>query len=71
MVKAVGVTHQRLKVGAADTSFDDVEDSFQYQSALQAKCDALVTINLRDYSGADTSKIEVLSLGEFVGKYLL
>ena len=71
LVTAVGVSHRRLKIGAADTSFDDVEDSFQYQSALQAKCDALVTINLRDYSGADTSKIEILSPAEFVGKYLL
>ena len=71
MVKAVGVNHQRLKAGVADVSFDDVEDSFQYQSALQAKCDALVTINLRDYSGADASRIEVLSPAEFVGKYLL
>ena len=70
LVTAVGVNHQRLKAGAADTAFDDVEDSFQYQSALQAKCDALVTINLRGYSGADTSKIEILSPAEFVGKYL-
>ena len=70
LVTAVSVSHQRLKVGAADTAFDDVEDSFQYQSALQAKCDALVTINLRDYSGADTSRIEILSPAEFVGKYL-
>lgn len=70
LVKAVGVNHQRLKAGVADVSFDDVEDSFQYQSALQAKCDALVTINLRDYSGADASRIEVLSPAEFVGKYL-
>ena len=71
LVKAVGINHQRLRAGAADASFDDVEDSFQYQSALQAKCDALVTINLRDYSGADTSRIEILSPAEFVGKYLL
>lgn len=70
LVTAVGISHQRLRVGAADMAFDDVEDSFQYQSALQAKCDALVTINLRDYSGADTSKVEILSPVEFVGKYL-
>ena len=54
----------------SDTSFDDVEDSFQYQCALQAKCDALVTINLRDYRNADTSNIEILSPTEFVEKYL-
>ena len=70
LVTTVGVSHQRLRMGTEDVSFDDLEDSFQYQSALQAKCDALVTINLRDYSGGDTSKIEILSPAEFVGKYM-
>lgn len=70
MVTAVGVSHRRLQQGIGDPAFDDVEDSFQYQSALQAKCDSLVTINLRDYRGADTSKIEILSPTEFVDKYL-
>ena len=51
-------------------AFDDVEDSFQYQCALQAKCDALVTINLRDYRNAATSKMEILSPTEFAEKYL-
>ena len=32
-----------------------MEDSYQYQCALQNKCDALVTINLKDYRLADTS----------------
>ena len=68
--QAVGVSHRRLQQGIGDPAFDDVEDSFQYQSALQAKCDSLVTINLRDYRGADTSKIEILSPTEFVDKYL-
>ena len=70
LVTAVGVSHQRLRTGAADLAFDDVEDGFQYQSALQAKCDALVTINLRDYRSADTTRMEILSPVEFVGKYL-
>ena len=46
------------------------EQRREYQSALQAKCDSLVTINLRDYRGADTSQIEILSPTEFVDKYL-
>ena len=59
-----------LSLGINDMAFDDVEDSFQYQCALQNKCDTLITINLRDYLSADTSKVEILSPSEFVDKYL-
>jgi len=51
MVTVAGISHKRITIGTNDTAFDDVEDSFQYQCALQNKCDALVTINLRDYRG--------------------
>ena len=54
MVTAVGLSHKRLSLGINDLSFDDVEDSFQHQCAIQNKCDAFITINLRDYSNADT-----------------
>lgn len=70
MVTAVGISHKRITEGIKDEAFDDVEDSFQYQCALQAKCDALVTINLRDYRNASTSNIEILSPTEFAEKYL-
>ena len=49
---------------------DDAEDSFQYHCALQNKCDALVTINLKDYGNADTSAMDILSPEAFVSKYL-
>ncbi len=70
MVTAAGLNQKRIIQGVNDPAFDDVEDSFQYQCALQAKCDTFVTINLRDYSNADTSKMEILSPTEFVEKYL-
>lgn len=70
MVTSVGITHKRLVQGVNDANFDDIEDSFQYQSALQSKCDALVTINLRDFENVDVSKIEIMSPTEFVNKYL-
>lgn len=70
MVTAVGISHKRITQGIKDVAFDDVEDSFQYQCVLQAKCDALVTINLRDYRNAPTSKMEILSPTEFAEKYL-
>jgi len=70
MVTSVGITHKRLVQGVNDANFDDIEDSFQYQSALQSKCDALVNINLRDFENVDASKIEIMSPTEFVNKYL-
>ena len=70
LVKVVGLSNKRISVGINDVAFDDVEDSFQYQCALQNKCDALVTINLRDYRDADTSNLLILSPSEFVEKYL-
>lgn len=69
IVTAVGISHKRITQGIKDVAFDDVEDSFQYQCALQAKCDALVTINLRDYRNAATSNMEILSPTEFAEKY--
>ena len=70
MVTAVGLSHKGLSQGINDLAFDDVEDSFQYQCALQNKCDALVTINLKDYHNADTAKMEIISPTEFVEKFL-
>lgn len=70
MVTVGGLSHKRIIKGINDTAFDDVEDSFQYQCGLQAKCDALVTINLRDYNNVDTSKMVIMSPTEFVEKYL-
>ena len=70
MVTTVGLSHKGLSQGINDLAFDDVEDSFQYQCALQNKCDALITINLKDYRNTDTAKMEILSPTEFVEKFL-
>ena len=70
IVKATGVTHKRLISGINDVSFDDLEDSFQYHCAIQGKCNCLITINIRDYINADTSKIEILTPSDFVKRYL-
>ena len=70
MATVAGVSHKNIVSGINDLAFDDVEDSFQYQCALQNKCDALVTINLKDYHNADTAKMEIISPTEFVEKFL-
>ena len=70
MATVAGVSHKNIVSGTNNLAFDDVEDSFQYQCALQNKCDALVTINLKDYHNADTAKMKILSPTEFVEKFL-
>ena len=67
LANVVGISHKRIVNGNNDPAFDDIEDSFQYQCALQNKCDVLVTINLKDFSHADSSAMEILSPEEFVG----
>ena len=69
LANVVGISHKRMVNGNNDPAFDDIEDSFQYQCALQNKCDALITINLKDFSRADSPVMEILSPEEFVGKY--
>ena len=70
LVAIGGLSQKRVTQAINDIAFDDVEDSLQYQCALQSKCDTLITINLRDYRNADTSKMEIMSPTEFVEKYL-
>ena len=70
MATVVGISHKRIEIGTNDVAFDDVEDSYQFQCAVQNKCDTLVTINLKDYRGVDSSLMEILSPTEFVSKYL-
>ena len=70
LVTVASVSHKRIVMATNDPAFDDLEDSYQYQCAVQNKCDAIVTINLKDYSRVDTSKIEILSPSEFDSKYL-
>ena len=44
------------------------EQRREYQAV--SKCDTLITINLKDYRGVDSSIMKVLSPTEFVEKYL-
>lgn len=55
--------------GAADTSFSDLEDSFQYQSALQAGCDILLTLNIKDFKDASQEDIKVMEPQSFLSKF--
>jgi len=66
----VDTSHARLVTAINDESFTDIEDSYQYQCALQNGCTHLLTINIKDYREADQTSMEILTPDYFVEKYL-
>lgn len=70
LVKIVSATDTEYRKGVNDLSFRDLEDSFQYRCAISSKCDVLVTINLKDFRGADADMIDVLMPDDFIKLYL-
>ncbi len=48
------------------SSFKDIEDSFQYFSALKSNCDFLLTTNITDFRCADNRNITVTSPHNFL-----
>lgn len=58
------------KAGIEDPAFDDIEDSYQYQAALYAKCDVLITLNAKDFKYAKSKKLQTCTPTDFVTTYL-
>ena len=53
-----------------DQRFSDIEDSYQYQAALSADCDVLLTLNVHDFKYISSDKeISILTPAEFLDKY--
>ena len=57
-----------VKAAANDKSVKDFEDGMQYYSALQAKCQCIIT---EDKAGFYFSKVEVLTAEEFLLKHVV
>lgn len=49
-----------------DLNFSDFEDSLQYQCALKAQCDIILTFNSKDYKNCDIEKVRILTPDEFL-----
>lgn len=65
----VSIDSEEFKDGAIDPAFSDLEDSFQYQCALEADCDILLTINVKDFKKAKQDFIQILSVDDFCKQY--
>ena len=66
LVPVGNIDYADMFTGVDDTSFSDIEDSFQYQCALRNRCDYLVTININDFSNAPQTLTKVLTPNDFV-----
>ncbi len=75
--KKIALLAERLKVTTVDASvteralanlkITDIEDGFEYYSAVDAKCTCIVTYDKRDFHFSD---LEVLNAHEFLLKYV-
>lgn len=58
--------NESLLRSVRDVSFDDLEDSCQYQVAQKAGCGVLITFNITDYPTGDDAPVKVLTPQQFI-----
>lgn len=63
--KVADLSSKSLRKAVCDEAFDDVEDSCQYQAAVNSGCEILVTFNFSDFKKKNGSVI-VMSPSDFV-----
>lgn len=69
MVSVASCSKDSLLVGI-NSSFIDLEDSYQYMTAVQEKCDYLITSNISDFKTNKKHKIKPITPLDFVTKIL-
>ena len=70
LVSVIELTDEVLRIGVNDNLFTDLEDSFQYQAFLIGDCEILVTLNAKDFKGADSNRIGIITPQQFVKEFL-
>ena len=66
----IELNNETLRNSINNLSFTDLEDCFQYQAALSGDCDMLITLNTKDFKGANSPFIKVVTPQQFVEEYL-
>lgn len=61
--------HSRTVLATNDESFNDFEDSMQYQCARKAKCSVIVTLNIKDFKKSDQTEIMIVTPEQFLQTY--
>jgi len=49
-----------------DKAFTDIEDAFQYYTALQAGCNFFVTANIKDFKKGETKKLPIFKPDDYL-----
>ena len=58
-----------IEQAICDKTFNDIEDAFQYYTALQARCDFFITANTKDFKKGEQVKLPVLSPDNYLLRY--
>lgn len=66
LVTVIEINNEELRRGICDESFTDLEDSFQHRTALCGECEAIVTLNVKDFKGVDNHQINVYTPKQFI-----
>lgn len=64
-INIAGHTKAQLLKGVRDMDFQDIEDSFQYQAAVFADCECLITSNIKDFKDLEFPFIDIVTPEEF------
>ena len=68
LVNSVSLSDKIIDLALSDGKFKDFEDGIQYYSALDSKCDLIVTRNVKDFKA---SMIPVLKPKEYLSRIKL
>lgn len=63
-------TDKDVLLKGLESSFTDIEDSFQYMAAVQEKCDYLITSNITDFAAHKTHQTLPITPLDFLIKVL-
>lgn len=69
-VSVIDISHDGMVSALEDKTFRDLEDAYQYYSAIENGCDALVTINIKHFKGKHNEDIPVYTPTDFVKQFL-
>lgn len=65
-LNVIGSDKDDLLQSINDVKFKDIEDSCQYQTAVKAGCDFLITFNIGDYPVDDDAVVRVLTPQQYL-----
>jgi predicted nucleic acid-binding protein len=69
-ISVVDISQEGMETALDDQTIYDLEDAYQYYCAIENECDAIVTINMKHFSGNHNQNIHVFTPSDFVNRFL-